>query len=135
MTLSGLEEFQIHDETDTNSNDTLAVAKVPCSPHGYHRSDALVSVEDEGLSSHDSYDQRLDNFGRAIVLSSGNLTSCANMPSSSENSSGQGSEGPLFSVPGDPEPWTLGSAFAFAVDKEAMDREAVEENALIVYTT
>ena len=45
----------------------------------------------------------------------------------SENSSGQGSEGPLFSVPGDPEPWTPGSAFA--VDKEAMDRDIVEEEA------
>jgi hypothetical protein len=45
----------------------------------------------------------------------------------SENSSGQGSDGSLLSVPGDPEPWTPGSAFA--VDREAMDREALEEEA------
>jgi hypothetical protein len=45
----------------------------------------------------------------------------------SENSSGQGSDGPLFSVPGDPEPWIPGSAFA--VDKDSMDRDDVEEEA------
>jgi len=45
----------------------------------------------------------------------------------SENSSGQGSDGAVFSVTGDPEPWTPGSAFA--VDREAMDRDAVDEEA------
>lgn len=40
----------------------------------------------------------------------------------SENSSGQGSDGPLFSAVGDVEPWTHGSAFE--VDREAMEEDA-----------
>jgi hypothetical protein len=43
----------------------------------------------------------------------------------SEHSNSHESDGPLYSVPGDPEPWSAGSGFP--TDTEGMERGAIEE--------
>jgi hypothetical protein len=70
------------------------------------------------------------NTPSASIDGSGRMSSCVLMTSPqsgtySEHSNGHDSDGPLYSVPGDPDPWTAGSAFP--TDTEGMERGTIEE--------
>jgi hypothetical protein len=70
------------------------------------------------------------NTPSVSIDGSGRFSSCVmtTSPQSgtySEHSNGHDSDGPLYSVPGDPDPWTAGSAFP--ADTEGMGRGSMEE--------
>ncbi len=70
------------------------------------------------------------NTPSASIDGSGRVSSYVMMTSPqsgtySEHSNGHDSDGPLYSVPGDPDPWTAGSAFP--TDTEGIRRSSMEE--------